>query len=174
MRRTLDCFLTGGTSPLPGLPPLPVPLSSMAPLEPSALASTYVPLQETTIGSELSPSTIAGLGKDSSSWEERVATKEDIMDLSVLLNIAMRRTLPYGATMSWFKLFRHVDSERSGLISYYEFVEMVRKPLKLSVQKLPDARLHAVWRALDTSGHGLLQHGEVCTVELEPSACPPA
>ena len=84
-----------------------------------------------------------------------------VLRLSEQLNLAQRALIPPHETQSWFKLFRHVDYDRSGLISYTEFVEMVRKLLKISAQKLPDVRLRAVWRALDTSGDGLLQAGEV-------------
>lgn len=90
-----------------------------------------------------------------------VVTKEEIVLLSTMLNKAHRAMMPAWETPSWFKLFRHVDQDRSGLISYSEFVTMVRKMLKLTAGKLPEARLRGLWQALDTSGDGSLQSGEV-------------
>lgn len=104
--------------------------------------------------------------------KQQPATDAEVQELSALLNIAQKRVIPRHQTQSWFKLFRHIDSDRSGVISYGEFVEMVRKLLKLSAQKLPNARLQAVWRKLDTSGDGLLQSGEVSLPPLSLPASP--
>ena len=89
------------------------------------------------------------------------ATEYDIIELSAILNQAHGEIIPPHETRSWFKLFRHIDEDRSGLISWDEFIHMVRKVLKLSPQQMADARLKAVWEALDTSGDGFLQSGEV-------------
>ena len=87
--------------------------------------------------------------------------KDDaVHQLSALLNTAQQRVVPAWETPSWFKLFRHVDSDGSGLISYDEFVEMVRNDLKLSARVLPEARIQVVWLALDTDGSGYLSSGE--------------
>ena len=95
---------------------------------------------------------------------ERHATEEEVIELSAMLNVAQRAVIPPWETPSWFKLFRHVDEDRSGLISFTEFVDMARKLLKLSPEKMPESQLKAVWCALDTSGDGLLQSGEVRTI----------
>ena len=62
---------------------------------------------------------------------------DPVMELSTLLNAAQQKIVPPWETPSWFKLFRQVDSDGSGLISYDEFVEMVRTDLKLSARALP-------------------------------------
>ena len=88
------------------------------------------------------------------------STVEEMTELSAMLNIAHKATLYPGETPSWFKLFRQVDADGSGLISYKEFVDMVRRLLKLSALQMPESRLRGMWRTLDTSGDGVLQSGE--------------
>ena len=48
----------------------------------------------------------------------------------------------------------------SGLISYDEFVEMVRNDLKLSARALPENQMQRAWLALDTDCSGYLSSGE--------------
>ena len=58
--------------------------------------------------------------------------------------MAQRSVVPPWETPSWFKLFRHVDADGSGLISYGEFAGMVRDVLKLPSRALPERRLRAL------------------------------
>ena len=91
------------------------------------------------------------------------ASAEEIAAVSALLNVAQRIVVPAWETASWFKLFRHVDADGSGLISYAEFVDMVRDDLQLAEAQLPELRLKALWLALDADCSGYLTSGEVCT-----------
>ena len=61
---------------------------------------------------------------------------------------------------SWFKLFRHMDDDDSGRITYAELAGLVREELKLSPRELPEVSLKAVWAALDRDGSGFLNAGE--------------
>ena len=47
--------------------------------------------------------------------------------------------------VSWFRLFKHMDDDESGLISYTEFEGMVREELLLGPRQVPDKHLKAVW-----------------------------
>lgn len=85
---------------------------------------------------------------------------DPVCELSALLNAAQRRIVPHYETVCWFKLFRQVDADGSGLISYDEFVAMVRNDLKLSARALPESQMRVVWLALDTDGSGYLSSGE--------------
>lgn len=85
---------------------------------------------------------------------------DPVYELSAMLNAAHKRVVPHWETPSWFKLFRQVDSDGSGLISFDEFVEMVRTDLKLSPRALPERALRIVWLTLDTDGSGYLSSGE--------------
>ncbi len=86
--------------------------------------------------------------------DEPRASEEELVDISILLNEAQRSIVPHWETPSWFKLFRHVDSDGSGLISYDEFAHMARVDLKLSEEQLSETKMKAVWLALDEDGSG--------------------
>ena len=88
------------------------------------------------------------------------ATAEEIRELSSLLNVAQRSVVPPWETPSWFKLFKVVDADGSGLISYAEFLDMCRDILKLSEHMAPEPRLKALWLALDEDCSGYLTSGE--------------
>ena len=62
--------------------------------------------------------------------------------------------------VSWFRLFKHMDDDGSGLISYKEFAGMVREELLLGEKELPEKTLKRVWLALDDDGSGSLKVGE--------------
>ena len=71
------------------------------------------------------------------------ATDEEVVELSRQFNAAVAGIAGITAkgdpaTPSWFKLFRHVDADGSGLIAYDEFVEMVRGVLRLSDARMPE------------------------------------
>ena len=88
------------------------------------------------------------------------ASESEIAELSAVLNVAQRSVVPGWQTPSWFKLFRHVDADGSGLIAYDEFVDMVRNDLKMSTSSLPESSIKALWLALDTDCSGYLSSGE--------------
>ena len=62
--------------------------------------------------------------------------------------------------VSWFRLFKHMDDDESGLISFIEFAGMVREELLLGEKELPERILKKVWLALDDDGSGALKVGE--------------
>ena len=62
--------------------------------------------------------------------------------------------------VSWFRLFKHMDDDGSGLISFKEFEGMVREELLLGEKELPVKQLKKVWLALDDDGSGQLKVGE--------------
>ena len=64
------------------------------------------------------------------------------------------------ATPSWFKLFREIDADGSGLIDYSEFESMVREMLNLDEEEVAERSLMAAWLALDTDNSGHIQSGE--------------
>ena len=66
----------------------------------------------------------------------------------------------YTGTVAWFKLFRHMDDDGSGQISYVEFSGMIREELLITPSDIPERRLKAAWLALDTDCSGLINSGE--------------
>lgn len=61
---------------------------------------------------------------------------------------------------SWFWLFRTIDEDGSGRISFLELKRGCRNILNLSQQKLPDVKLQSVWRTLDEDASGFISTGE--------------
>ena len=56
------------------------------------------------------------------------------------------------AARGWYKLFKHMDDDGSGRISYAELEDMVRNELLIRPKELPDQQLKRLWRALDEDG----------------------
>ena len=89
------------------------------------------------------------------------ASQDDVTEISALLNVAQRKIVPAWESPSWFKLFKYIDTDGSGLIAYDEFAAMIRDVLRLSTRALPEPRLKALWLALDTDCSGHLSSGEL-------------
>ena len=87
------------------------------------------------------------------------ATKEEKRELSVRFNVRMLTLLRPGE-QEWFNLFKAVDTDGSGRISFEELESMIRGPLKLSREKLATAKLHALWKAIDDDDSGWISTGE--------------
>ena len=58
-----------------------------------------------------------------------------------------------------FKLFTHMDDDRSGKVTYTEFAELCREELKLPASKVPDLQLQGAWNALDDDDGGFITAG---------------
>ena len=87
------------------------------------------------------------------------AGADDVLALSELLNQKMA-IFPDPNAREWFKLFKHMDDDGSGRISYKELAGMIREELKLSKADLKESKLQAVWRALDSDLSGFISAGE--------------
>ena len=60
---------------------------------------------------------------------------------------------------SWIKLFKHMDENGTGTITYTELASMIRDELHLSPQELGEKALQAVWAALDDKKNGFITAG---------------
>ena len=65
-----------------------------------------------------------------------------------------------GTHLSWIKLFRRVDEDSSGLISYGEFTALIRSELGLPEAQVPKRAVKQVWIALDADRSGHIDAGE--------------
>ena len=89
------------------------------------------------------------------------ASDAEMDDLSVKLNVAMCRAWPEARSQSsYFRLFRLMDRDSSGLISFYELVKMLRETLHLPHNKLGEDHVLKVWRAIDRDSSGTIASGE--------------
>ena len=95
------------------------------------------------------------------------AEEAAVLRLSGQLNAAMARLEPDANKRSWFVLFKHMDDDGTGLITFDEFEDMVRNELHIKARRaargeiaLSEANLKSVWRALDADGSGYIAAGE--------------
>ena len=57
-------------------------------------------------------------------------------------------------------MFKHMDDDGSGRITYHELVDMVRNELRIASDETSDSSLKSVWAALDNDGSGYITAGE--------------
>lgn len=88
------------------------------------------------------------------------ADPDSVIDMSERLNQQMDYLFRDPQSRGWFRLFSHMDDDKSGRISYREFIGMVREELKLSPSHEPESELQAVWRSLDADASGYISAGE--------------
>ena len=72
-------------------------------------------------------------------------------------NILGTETLKKG---TWSTLFKDIDHDHSGLITFDELKSGVRERLKISVKDLSELELKALWVALDTDDSGFIEATE--------------
>lgn len=87
------------------------------------------------------------------------AGEEEVVALAEQLTTQMAKIFP-GTDRSWMKLYKFMDDDQSGRISYAELKGMVRRRLMLSEVELPEARLDAIWKAIDLDDSGWISFGE--------------
>lgn len=115
------------------------------------------------------------------------ATEAEVVRLAEVFTAALckevipidRRTVAKGCmtlpeTPSWFKLFKEVDADGSGQITYGEFSHMARHRLGLSQARLPEDELQRVWLSLDSDCSGLVTSGEFGAFMRMGEGCPEA
>lgn len=89
------------------------------------------------------------------------ASVDDVNSLSVILNTALCHLYPEARTQtSFFLLFKEMDHDGSGLVSYHELLRLIRKVLRVSKEKISDHSLQSVWRWLDEDSSGMISAGE--------------
>ncbi len=94
------------------------------------------------------------------------ATDDEVEALSVMFNkrLIAQMDLPKSTSEvpsgSWYRLFRRIDLDDSGRISFAELEQMARGELGLGQRLLPDRRLKALWKALDEDASGFISAGE--------------
>ena len=97
-----------------------------------------------------------GIGRDVShrTFDVPAASLDEVAALAEQMTTKMVSLYP-GQARAWVKLFKYIDADSSGQIDYREFTKMCRDHLALSPKTLSEAKLQAVWKAVeeDASGH---------------------
>ncbi len=88
-------------------------------------------------------------------------SEAEVCALSSRLNRAMCRLYPEARTQgAFFLLFKHMDADGSGIVSFRELLSMVRLVLGISPDELSDLVLKKAWRWLDENATGTMCAGE--------------
>lgn len=91
----------------------------------------------------------------------RPAKDDLVIKLSMNLNVAMCHLYPQSRSQaSYFNLFRKMDKDGSGMISYYEFLKMIRETLKIHESQMGEHEVEAMWRWIDEDASGMVGAGE--------------
>lgn len=89
------------------------------------------------------------------------AADEVVETIATQLNQAMAHLWPQEKSQAcYFKLFRHMDKDDSGLISLYEFTKMIRDLLKISPSTMSEEEVQGMWRWVDADASGQISSGE--------------
>ena len=96
-----------------------------------------------------------------------VASTEQVVALAEACNRQLLAASDEGSTVfreaptaPWFRLFKSVDRDGSGQISFDEFVKLLRHDLKLEGLGFDRDTLMATWVAMDVDGSGYISCGE--------------
>jgi len=88
------------------------------------------------------------------------ATDAEMANLATALQRQLALIEPEASKRSWYKLFKHYDENGDGHITYDELMDLIRKRIKLSTQKIPDEQVQAVWHSIDANSNGVIDAGE--------------
>ncbi|KAL1524573.1 hypothetical protein AB1Y20_019463 [Prymnesium parvum] len=91
--------------------------------------------------------------------EARCAGEEEVRRMAVLFNRKLEAAEKLHGG-SWYSLFKQLDDEGVGRVTYREFVVMVRNKLRISAARAPREQLQALWRSLDVESTGFVKPGE--------------
>ena len=87
------------------------------------------------------------------------ATPELLAKLSFHLIKAMKK-FPDPNARSWFKLFSMFDDDKAGSLDWYEFKDMIRKDMRITLGQVAEAELATLWACVDNDGSGRIGAGE--------------
>lgn len=91
------------------------------------------------------------------------ASEADVVALAEACNrqlLAIKASDETGTNAPWYRLFKSVDRDGSGQISFDEFVVLLRQDLKLSGLGFEREAIKAAWVAMDEDGSGFISCGE--------------
>lgn len=115
------------------------------------------------------------LAKDvaSKAAEHERASDKEVRELGDLFARQLKNELPYGISNP-HKLFKHIDVDQSGRITFEEFTRMCRHGLKITKKAVADDKLWGLWRAIDDNENGFICAGEFGRFMRESSDAMPS
>ena len=97
------------------------------------------------------------LGLSGPQAEATPAGDGDLASLAVDFTKKMQQMFA-GTNMAWFKLFKSVDDDGSGHISFQELQKMVRETLRFNTQDMPQSKLYSLSGSSSSSTSESLWH----------------
>lgn len=88
------------------------------------------------------------------------AGEEELQRLSETFNLQMTELIENATPESWTKLFRLVDADGSGRITFDELCNLTRSEFGLLPADISDEALKSIWLALDADDSGYVTAGE--------------
>ena len=88
------------------------------------------------------------------------AGEEELQRLSETFNLQMMELIEKATPESWTKLFRLVDADGSGRITFDELCNLTRSEFSLLPADISDEALKSIWLALDLDDSGYVTAGE--------------
>ena len=118
-----------------------------------------------TAGAALASQPTKEMRKELLEAGEALPDDDEMKSLSKSFNVALERLKKADGSkgqgaLTWHSLFKAIDKDGSGFVTYDEIVEMTRRKLKQSVSELPEARLKALWCVLDADDSDQLEVSE--------------
>lgn len=89
----------------------------------------------------------------------RPASREAVRAFSEACNMRLCE-LHAPSKRLWIRLFKRVDADNSGLISFTEFSQLVRDELAMDPESFSELDVKRTWLALDTDNSGRISAGE--------------
>ena len=87
------------------------------------------------------------------------ASAETLAALATRFHQVLAQQVTDPSKRSWIKLFKHMDENGTGTITFTELASMIRDELHLSPQELGEKALQEVWAALDDKKNGFITAG---------------
>ena len=85
---------------------------------------------------------------------------DEVVGMSVRFVQRMAELEPDANKRGWYNLFKHMDDDGSGKITFPELVDMVRTELRLKPKEMLESTLKSLWATLDEDNSGFIQAGE--------------
>ena len=110
-------------------------------------------------GREVRAETARLLGRTGPQADASPAGEGDLASLAIDFTKKMQEMFA-GTNMAWYKLFKSVDDDGSGHISFLELQKMVRETLRFNTHDMPNSKLYSLWAALDDDRSGFVSAAE--------------
>jgi len=89
--------------------------------------------------------------------------EDEVKEIAANFNLKLDKIIPKGSAQSWWALYKDIDEDQSGLITFEEFASATRERLGIKPTQLSDNKLMALWCVLDADNSGYLESGEFHT-----------